>query len=229
MKSMKKKVAALVAVALIFGCVIGGSLAWLIADPVTVTNTFTDSNIAITLDEADTNENGQFLNESGNVVTNISDAKRVPDNTYKMVPGYTYPKDPTVTVEAKSEACLLFIKVKEANMVLTSDSSKEYLTYSIDKETVTSGDTWYELELDGVANVYYREVPASESNQLFTILTGNQVKVNDEVTKADMTAAHTNAPTVTFKACAVQLMKDNENKFTATEAWDNVPDAFKNA
>lgn len=227
MKSMKKKVAALVAVAMIFGCVIGGSLAWLIADPVTVTNTFSDSNIAITLDEADTNENGQFLNASGDVVTNISDAKRVADNTYKMVPGYTYPKDPTVTVEAKSEACLLFVKVKEANMALASDNSKEYLTYSIDKETVTSGDTWHELE--GVANVYYREVPASESNQMFTILTGNQVKVNEAVTKADMAAADSTNPKLTFTACAVQLMKDNTTEFTVTEAWDNVPNAFKNA
>lgn len=82
MKNFKKSIALLVAVSMIVGCVIGGTLAWLTATTRPVTNTFTVGNVDITLAETTAN--------------------------YKMVPGNTIDKDPTVTVRAKSEACWLF-------------------------------------------------------------------------------------------------------------------------
>ena len=88
---MKKKSLALVlALAMIVVCVVGGTLAWLIDKTDPVTNTFTTSDVDITLTETTTN--------------------------YQMIPGYTIAKDPKVTVLADSEKCYLFVKVdKSAN------------------------------------------------------------------------------------------------------------------
>ena len=89
---MKKKSLALVlALAMIVVCVVGGTLAWLIATTPEVKNTFTYGDIDITLAETT-------------------------GTSYKMIPGYTIAKDPKVTVLAGSEKCYLFVKVdKSAN------------------------------------------------------------------------------------------------------------------
>jgi len=58
-----------------------------------VTNTFTVGKVKITLDEAKVNEYGEA----------DTSASRVKESTYKLMPGHTYIKDPTVTVKAGSE------------------------------------------------------------------------------------------------------------------------------
>lgn len=90
MKTMKKTVALLVAVSMIVGCVIGATLAWLTSKADPVVNTFTTSDIKVTLNETT-------------------------GDTYKMIPGYTIAKDPKVTVTAGSEDCYLFVKVEKSN------------------------------------------------------------------------------------------------------------------
>ena len=89
---MKKKTLALfLALALVLGGVIGGTMAWLTDKTPEIVNTFTDSDIDITLAET-TGKN------------------------YKMVPGCTISKDPKVTVLKGSEKCYLFVKlVKSEN------------------------------------------------------------------------------------------------------------------
>ena len=58
-----------------------------------VTNTFTVGKVAIKLDEAKVNTDG----------TMVRGADRVKENTYKLLPGHTYNKDPMVTVLGGSE------------------------------------------------------------------------------------------------------------------------------
>lgn len=87
---MKKKSLALVlALAMIVVCVVGGTLAWLTATTPEVKNTFTTSDIDITLAETT-------------------------GTSYQMIPGYTITKDPKVTVKAGSEKCYLFVKVEKS-------------------------------------------------------------------------------------------------------------------
>lgn len=87
---MKKRTMALVAaMLLIVGVVIGSTLAWLTAKTDSVVNTFTPSNIDITLAET-------------------------PDVVYKMVPGSTIDKDPVATVLKGSEKCYLFVKLEKS-------------------------------------------------------------------------------------------------------------------
>ena len=76
-------------VVLVAALSIGGTVAWLTATSDPVTNTFTTSDIDITLAETT-------------------------GNNYKMIPGYTISKDPKVTVKANSEKCYLFVKVEKS-------------------------------------------------------------------------------------------------------------------
>ena len=173
---MKKKTLALVlALTLLVVGVVGGTLAWLTDQTAEVKNTFTVGDINIDLTETTTD--------------------------YKMVPGNTIAKDPTVTVKANSEACWLFVKVTE------SENLNNFITY-----TIANG--WTELE----SGVYYREVPASDADQTFPVLAGNAVTVKDTVTKALLETAKTSAPTLTFKAYAVQ----KDNVASASDAWAKV-------
>ena len=125
-----------------------------------------------------------------------------------MVPGYTIEKDPTVTVEAGSEACYLFVKVEE------SENFDTYLSYEM-------AEGW--TALDDVDNVYYREVAASEDNAHFSVLKEDEVQVKDTVTQDQMASlSDDNYPTLTFTAYASQLYKDANEKFAPAEAWNNV-------
>ncbi len=89
-----------------------GTIAYL-TDRASVKNTFTVGNVDITLDEADTNEAGQPLDENGQVAQNPEDIKRVEDgNNYKLVPAHEYTKDPTVTVKAGKEPAYIRMVVE---------------------------------------------------------------------------------------------------------------------
>ena len=175
---MKKKTLALVlALTLLVAGVVGGTLAWLTDQTAEVKNTFTVGDINIGLTETTTD--------------------------YKMVPGNTIAKDPTVTVKANSEACWLFVKVTE------STDLKDFITYAI-------AEDW--TALPGVDGVYYREVPASTADQTFSVLADDAVTVKSNVTKTMLETAKTNAPTLTFKAYAIQ----KDHFATADTAWAEV-------
>lgn len=175
---MKKKTLALVlALTLLVAGIVGGTLAWLTDQTDEVKNTFTvgDINIGLTETTAD----------------------------YKMVPGNTIAKDPTVTVKANSEACWLFVKITE------STDLKDFITYAI-------AEGW--TALPGVDGVYYREVPASAADQTFSVLAGDAVTVKSDVTRTMLETAKTDAPTLTFQAYAIQ----RDHFATADAAWAEV-------
>ena len=89
---MKKSIALVMMAVLLVAASVMGTLAYLTSTD-NVTNTFTVGKVAITLDEAKVDENGKV----------IADAERVKENSYKLMPGHKYTKDPTVTVKAGSE------------------------------------------------------------------------------------------------------------------------------
>ena len=120
---------------------------------------------------------------------------------YKMVPGNKLDKDPTVIVKAESEACWLFVKVTK------SENLDTFITYAI-------AEGWTKLQ-DGV---YYREVPASNADQTFSVLKGDAVTVNSDVTKEMLTAKDFTNPTLTFQAYAIQKAHFD----TPAAAWAEV-------
>lgn len=91
-----KKFKALLVVAcalLLVAASVFGTMAYLTSTD-TVTNTFTVGKVNIKLDEAKVDADGKP----------VTPAERVKENSYKLLPGHTYTKDPTVTVKAGSEA-----------------------------------------------------------------------------------------------------------------------------
>lgn len=179
----KRTMALLAAVLLIVGGIIGGTLAWLTAKTTPVVNTFTTSDINITLAETT-------------------------GSTYKMIPGWTINKDPKATVLTGSEDCYLFVKL---------DKTANFDTYM----TCQVADDW--TALTGVSDVYYRVVTAAEMGTAYSVLKDDTVTVLGTVTKEMMNSLTAdNYPKLTVTAYASQLYKNNTEKFTAAEAWENI-------
>lgn len=176
---MKKTLLTILCTVLVCSCVMGVTLAFLMDSTETITNTFTIGNIDITLTETKGTLDGNTRN-------------------FKMVPGSTIVKDPTVTVVGGSEACYLFVKV------VKSDNFADFMTYAM-------ADGWTELE----AGVYYRKVEATTADKPFDVLKDNQVTVLDAITKDQIDADDFVYPTLSFTAYAVQ----SENVATAAAAW----------
>lgn len=95
MKTKSKALLLTLCAVLLIAASVLGTMAYLTSTD-TVTNTFTVGNVEIKLDETD--------------VTNPT-GSRVQANSYKLMPGTTYTKDPTVTVKAGSEESYVRMKV----------------------------------------------------------------------------------------------------------------------
>lgn len=98
-----KTFVAMLALVLVIGCAVGGTVAWLTAQTEPVVNTFTCGNINIDLTET-----------------------KPEDRQAKIIPGVDIEKDPKVIVKANSEACWLFVEVKKEGTFVT-----DKVTYSI--------------------------------------------------------------------------------------------------
>lgn len=90
---MKKTLLTITAALLLVLATVMGTMAYLTSHD-TVTNTFTVGKVAIKLDEAKVDANGSA----------DTSADRVHENSYHLLPGHTYTKDPTVTVISGSES-----------------------------------------------------------------------------------------------------------------------------
>ena len=182
----------LTALVLVICSVVGGTIAWLVAKTEPVVNTFTYGDINITLDEKDTNKDGD-----NNPNT----------NNYPMLPGNPIAKDPKVTFSANSENAWLFVELEKTS------NFDDFMTYGI-------AEGW--TALDGMVGVYYRTVDKSENDTEFYVIKDNTVNVKEEVTKDMLNALDKNAinyPKLTITAYAVQR---DGNITTATDAWAKI-------
>lgn len=108
---MKKTLTVLLALVLVIAMSVAGTMAYLTSTD-KVENTFTVGNVKITLDEAPVDANGAAT--TGN---------RVKANSYKLIPGHPYSKDPTIHVAAGSEDCWLFVKVEDGLADIEADTT----------------------------------------------------------------------------------------------------------
>ena len=100
MKTKSKALLLTLCAVLLVAASVMGTMAYLTSTD-KVENTFTVGNVKITLDEAKVNTDG----------TPVTPAERVKANEYKLLPGHTYTKDPTVTVIKGSESSYVRMKV----------------------------------------------------------------------------------------------------------------------
>lgn len=190
-----KPVALILALVLLVGGVIGGTVAWLIDAPDPLVNTFTYGDINITLTETDTGLDGDSNSKT---------------NEYEMIPGQSITKDPEITVKSDSEEMWLFVKLEKSS---NFDTFMEY----------TVADGW--TALSGVDGVYYQHITAEEvanADKEIAVIKDNTVTVKESVTKDQLneldSESSANYPTLTVTAYAVQYA----GNATAAEAWAKV-------
>ncbi len=189
---MKKRTLALIlALVLVFGAAVGGTIAYLTDTTDSITNTFTVGKVAITLTETfntDTDSDGE------------EDAWQA-----QLIPGTTYTKDPVVTVTDDSEDCWLFVKFEEKNDAAT------YLNYT---SNLTAENDWTRGDGTNIpSNVWYRAVNKADATKSFHLLDGDTVTINSTaVTNENMNTAANAQLVYTAYACQKANM-------TAVDAW----------
>lgn len=104
MKTKRKALLLSLCAVLLVVASVMGTMAYLTSTD-EVKNTFTVGSVKITLDEAKVDANGVA----------VTPAARVAENSYKLMPGHTYTKDPTIHVDAASEDCFIRVKVTLTN------------------------------------------------------------------------------------------------------------------
>lgn len=114
---MKKKLMTVLALVLVIAMSVAGTYAYLTSQD-KVVNTFTVGDVQIKLDEAKANTDG----------SPVEGAERVKANTYKLLPGHTYNKDPMVTVLKGSEnsyvkMTVTFTKAAELDAIFAPDGA----------------------------------------------------------------------------------------------------------
>lgn len=191
-----------------------GTIAYLTAND-TVANTFTVGQVAINLDEAKVNPDG----------TPVANADRVKANRYKLLPGHTYTKDPTVTVLKGSESSYIkmtvtFTKANELDAIFApngADLTSIFNGYS-EKEWTYKGNTKNTTANTRTYEFWYKEAVGAPTTDvkldaLFDSITVPSTINNDQLKNiASMT--------ITVNAYAIQA----DGFETAEKAWAAFPE-----
>lgn len=134
MKTKSKALLLTLCAVLLIAASVLGTMAYLTSTD-TVTNTFTVGKVEIKLDETD------ITNPTG---------PRVQANSYKLMPGTTYTKDPTVTVKAGSEESYVRMKV-------TFNNATKIIALCTDPEFAGDGPTGVENAFPLIRMVNYTD------------------------------------------------------------------------
>jgi uncharacterized protein YpmB len=157
---MKKRTMIFVtAMVLLFAIVTGSTIAYMTSTTLPVTNTFTYGTVSITLDEGKVGDNGLFADNA---------ATRVMANSYKVVPGNSYDKDPTVHVGENSDSCYIFVNVINGftNYEANVDGKDTVAEQMEDNGWINmSGNIWYKANAvtKGTNHVVFSKLHISDS------------------------------------------------------------------
>lgn len=144
MKTRSKALLLTLCAVLLVAASVMGTMAYLTSTD-KVENTFTVGNVKITLDEAKVNTDG----------TPVEGADRVKANEYKLMPGHTYTKDPTVTVIKGSESSYIRLKV-------TFNNATDIIAMCTDPEFAEDGPTGVENAFPLIRMVKFVEANAAK-------------------------------------------------------------------
>lgn len=205
MKKTSKALLLMLCAVLLVAASVLGTMAYLTSTD-EVVNTFTVGNVKITLDEQD-------------VDNSTTGADRDQANSYKLLPGHTYTKDPTIHVDASSEDCYLFVKV--VNEIAAIEG-----TTTVADQMTTKG--WKVVDAEKGIYVYATgmdaktAVSANANIAVFDNFTIDGTKVvnvpeGETVPTGKLDIAEYNNKTITVTAYAIQ--KDGFESKTASEIW----------
>jgi len=210
-----KSVFLMLALVLVIGCTIGGTLAWLTAQTSDVENTFVAGQIgSLDLTETDTD-----LNKDG------------VQHQYIVIPGVDITKDPEVTYIPKTSNgtvpadAYVFVKLTgiAQNKWSWNDAEQQYEIKSGENVVLSFkiADGWTKVS-DVNDVVYYKTSNGTNGLNDNPIIKGNKIEVSEMITKEDVQNVASAADSLTFTAYAIQQEdggSDNDGKFTPAEAW----------
>ena len=177
MKTKSKALLLTLCAVLLVAASVLGTMAYLTSTD-TVTNTFTIGKVEIKLDEAKVNADG----------IPVEGAARVQANSYKLMPGTTYTKDPTVTVKAGSEESYVRMKV-------TFNNATKIIALCTDPEYAGDGPTGVENAFPLIRMVKFVETNAAKWDG---IIPDNMVDTEDMLGNAKYFAYDKTADTLTY-------------------------------
>lgn len=185
----------MLALTMVVGCAVDGTVAWLVSESESSVSTFTLGDINIKLTEAESES-----------------------QPLKIIPGVEITRSLKVTVEPNSEACWLFVKVEGTNWSHFPDANgTAKVSYSV------AGGTNDWKALDNYPGVYYREVSAGDAQTGVVYDVNCNVTVSQMLTKAEVNSiASGTQPQLSFTAYAVQ--RDGiDDAFRAWEVANPAP------
>ena len=205
---LSKGMLLMLALVLVVGVSVGGTLAWLTAKSDKVENTFTSAALFETPETDFTLWEHEAKDEDEDGVYALDNTSEVRANEYDILPGVAIPKDPTVDIVGLQEHAYLYITVK--------GTLPTGMTYGIDPAN------WDKLPGYDDVYVYCGEYAAGNVikpsvNGTFTV----NILKDKEISVADDFEGSNGASTLSFMAYMVQATGNGEN---AAAAWANTYD-----
>ena len=213
MKTKTKALGLLMAVVLLVTATVFGTMAYL-TDTQEVVNTFTVGSVAIKLDEADVKPDGTY--------ETIHDS-RVQSNSYKLMPGRTYFKDPTVTVLKGSESSYvrMLVTISKAEALKAACGGNfqfDEFFANWDEENWTLSGTVEDTEADTITCEFrYKEAVAASDSDVVLDDLFESFTVPGSVTGEQLAALKDMQITVVAHAIQADGFEN------ATAAWNAFP------
>ena len=206
---MKKTLTVIIALVLVVVMSVAGTVAYLTSTD-TVINTFTVGNVQIKLDEAQANPDGSL----------VANADRVKANSYKLLPGHTYNKDPMVTVLNGSESSYIkmtvtFSKANELDAIFDPDGATLTTIFNgYDSSNWTyKGNTKNAADNTRTYEFWYKEAVAAPDGNVALDALFDSITVPGSITNEQLKTIE--GMTITVNAYAIQA-----DGFTdAADAW----------
>lgn len=198
MKTRSKALLLTLCAVLLVAATIFGTMAYLTSTD-TVTNTFTVGKVNIKLDEAKANSDG----------TLVEGAERVKANSYKLLPGHTYNKDPMVTVLGGSESSYVkmtvtFSKANELDAIFAPDGANLTSIFNgYDAANwIAKGNTKDETANTRTYEFWYKEAVGAPDGDVALDALFDSITVPGEITNEQL--ATIEGMTITVNAYAIQ-------------------------
>ena len=164
-----------------------------------VKNTFTVGSVNIKLDEAKANPDGSL----------VANADRVKANSYKLLPGHTYNKDPMVTVLSGSESSYIkmtvtFSKAKELDAIFDPNGATLTSIFNNYDSTnwIYKGNTENDNMNTRTYEFWYKETVGAPTADVALDALFDSITVPGEITKEQL--ATIEGMTITVNAYAIQ-------------------------
>lgn len=198
MKTKSKALLLTLCAVLLVAASVMGTMAYLTSTD-KVENTFTVGKVAIKLDEAKANTDGSL----------VEGAARVKANSYKLLPGHTYNKDPMVTVLSGSESSYIkmtvtFSKANELDAIFDPDGATLTTIFNgYDSSNWTyKGNTKNAADNTRTYEFWYKEAVAAPDGNVALDALFDSITVPGTITNEQL--ATIEGMTITVNAYAIQ-------------------------